>query len=429
MLRVDQLDKHFPRYTLFDPAVPIWCITPNAPRTQHRFFDTSPISPSGRYAALTRFPFEDHPPEPGDVAEVVLVDLAEGITRIVAETTAWEGQLGAQTQWGATDGQLFFNVMDTSDDANWRPHGVCMNVMAGAQRNLQGTVYMVSRNGLWAVSPCLKRTVCTQGGYGVLVPLEQVKRNEGAPDDDGVYLTDCTTGECKLLVSMKQFATCAGIDVSDGSALWGFHAKITPQNDRIGFVVRQLKPNAAEMSRVVRMFTMRLDGSELTEAITADQWSRGGHHPDFTPDGRQIIMNLKLDREHMRFVAVGYDGRNMRELHPTLTGSGHPSLHPRVPCIVTDSYLHEPMAFGDGTTPIRWCNLQTGEEVTVARIHTQPDCAGNHPDLPVPAGGVMRVDPHPAWDRSYRYITFNACPNGERQVFVADMQNLIDRAG
>ena len=69
------LSRHFPRYTEFDPLVPVWCITPKMDRTYHRFFDTSPFSPSGRYMGLTRMPFEDRMPQPGDAAEVVLVDI------------------------------------------------------------------------------------------------------------------------------------------------------------------------------------------------------------------------------------------------------------------------------------------------------------------------------------------------------------------
>jgi hypothetical protein len=38
---------------------------------------------------------------------------------------------------------------------------------------------------------------------------------------------------------------------------------------------------------------------------------------------------------------------------------------------------------------------------------------------------VMRVDPHPAWDRTWRYVTFNAFVDGTRRVFVADMKELI----
>jgi len=37
----------------------------------------------------------------------------------------------------------------------------------------------------------------------------------------------------------------------------------------------------------------------------------------------------------------------------------------------------------------------------------------------------MSVDAHPAWDRSWRYVTFNAFVGGTRRVFVADMGCLI----
>jgi len=38
---------------------------------------------------------------------------------------------------------------------------------------------------------------------------------------------------------------------------------------------------------------------------------------------------------------------------------------------------------------------------------------------------VMRVDPHPAWDRTWRYVTFNGFVGGSRRVFVADMRALL----
>lgn len=114
------LSDDFPRYTAFDPLVPVWCVTPNTGRTIHRFFDTSPFSPSGRYLALTRLPFEDRLPQPGDVAEVVRTDLETGEECVVAETQGWDTQLGAQAQWGADDTQLFFNDVGYTDLAGLR---------------------------------------------------------------------------------------------------------------------------------------------------------------------------------------------------------------------------------------------------------------------------------------------------------------------
>lgn len=80
--------------------VPVWCATPSCGGCFHRFFDTSPISPGGRWLALSRLRREDRMPLPGDPAEVVLVDLRDGRTTVVAESRAWDTQLGAQVQWG-----------------------------------------------------------------------------------------------------------------------------------------------------------------------------------------------------------------------------------------------------------------------------------------------------------------------------------------
>lgn len=58
------------------PAVPVYLVP--GQRMLHRFFDTSPISPSGRYLALFRLPYENRAPVPGDAGDVVLVDLKTG---------------------------------------------------------------------------------------------------------------------------------------------------------------------------------------------------------------------------------------------------------------------------------------------------------------------------------------------------------------
>ena len=64
-------------------------------RTIHRFFDTSPLSPSNKYLALFRFPYEDHSPKLGDAGEVILVDINTKKERVVAQSRGWEMQLGA----------------------------------------------------------------------------------------------------------------------------------------------------------------------------------------------------------------------------------------------------------------------------------------------------------------------------------------------
>ena len=81
--------------------------------------------------------------------------------------------------------------------------------------------------------------------------------------------------------------------------------------------------------------------------------------------------------------------------------------------MLTDAYPQEPVAFGDGTTPMRWIDVAESRETALVRIRTRSDHEQATP--------ALRVDPHPAWDRTFKRIAFNACPGGRRRVYVADV--------
>jgi hypothetical protein len=368
---------------------------------------------------LTRLPYEDRSPRPGDRAEILLVDLHTGETRVVAETRGWDTQLGAQVQWGADDASLFFNDVDVG---TWRPFGVRLDPATGVTQKLDGTVYMLSSDGARAASPDLVRIGVTQPGYGVVVPEERVPANDGAPADDGVYVTDTESGRCELLVSLREIVETAEphldpAEYVDGD-FYAFHVKWNPAGDRLQVVLRWL-PRAQEARGRMRaqLITMRADGSELRVAVPASLWGRGGHHPNWCPDGEHVLMNLRLDGRNMRFVRVRYDGSGLAPMVDGIEGSGHPTLHPNGRHVLTDAYLREPAAYGDGTVPIRLIDLDARAETTLARVPSTPLVSG-----PMEA---LRVDPHPAWDRSFRRIAFNAFLEGSRRVCIADLSGVV----
>ena len=421
------LDQNFPRYEAFEPAVPVWCVTPHVGRVIHRFYDTSPFSPSGRYLALTRLPYEDRTPRAGDVAEVVLVDLETGREGLVAETRGWDTQLGAQVQWGASDDELFFNDLDAK---HWRPFGVKLDPLTGERQQLDGTIYNVSPDARWSASPCLLRTARTQAGYGVIVPPAQVPVNSGAPENDGIYLTDLQSGETRLLLSIAELlrrANCNGHILPDPAKgdYYGFHAKWNLQGTRLIFIlrwaprVRGLFGRYREVSKSQmkkNVLTIEMQGGDPGEvhvAIPDTAWSRGGHHPNWCPDGDQVLMNLNLSGDGLRFAQARYDGTGRHALHDNIVGSGHPTMHPSNRYILTDAYPRESVAFGDGSIPIRLIDLQNGTDQNLIRINTRPDFRGPKKE--------MRVDAHPAWDPTFTRIAFNGYTNGTRRVFVAEI--------
>jgi hypothetical protein len=100
-----------------------------------RFFDTSPISPSGKYIALFRLPSEAQKPLPGQPGDVLLIDLKTGKEKIIARSCGWEMQLGASVKWGKSDDELYFNDVDT---VSWKVFAILFNPFTGANRKMGG---------------------------------------------------------------------------------------------------------------------------------------------------------------------------------------------------------------------------------------------------------------------------------------------------
>ena len=431
---MERFEKNFPRYTDYPSEVPVWCLTPQADANHiHRFFDTSPLSPSGRYVALTRLPDRDGEfPRPGDRVRIDVVDTFTGSCRTVWETAGWEYQMGANLNWGASDHELVFNDVDT--DA-WEPMIVVLDIESGSYRRIPGaSVYHVSPDGRRALSADAGAMRRTQGGYGVVLPDDRVRYNRGASSEDGIYLTDLSSGDRKLLISIAEVAERVLSPERRAeyarSEVYGFHTKWSPSGDRLMFSLRYFPDFGGRMFRMMAhdfsalrydVFTMRPDGSELFDAIPASEWEKHGHHTNWTPDGRFLTMNLNIERKRMRLCICGYDGSG---LHPIgdYTGSGHPSFLRNGRYGITDCYLHErEFVADDDSAPLRLFDLAEGTERVLTRIKIRT------PGLAV--AGDFRLDPHPVWCDNGNLLIFNAVQEGRRRVFVADTRRLNQVSG
>ena len=384
-------------------------------RVIHRFFDTSPMSPSGRYLALFRFPQEVTSPKPGEVGEVILVDRQTGKESVVAQSRGFEMQLGANVQWGNTDDDLYFNDVDTT---NWTAFAVKLNPLTGKSRRMQGTVFMASNDGTKLASYNLLASRWAQVGYGVVVPDANAPRNIGPVATDGIDITDTKTGAVKRIVTIKDIyeksVPSLAIPNPQDYEYYCFQVKWNPQGTRLLTTVQWSPKGGGPRRRSV--ITMRADGSDLHTAITPDQWAKGGHHINWVPDGEHLSMNLEVDgKPGLEIITVKYDGTDMKTVFTP--GSGHPSYNPMGgPLMVTDAYPGE-LGTTDGTVPIRLMNTKTGKEDAIVNIFLSE------------AQGEFRIDAHPAWDRSGRYVIFNGFQNGTRNVFMADLNDKVNEAG
>lgn len=419
------ISDKFQKYDTYNPLVSVWNVTHDIGSCIHRFFDTSPFSPSGRYLAILKMPYEDRLPKAGDEAQIYVIDLQTAEKMMVATTRGWETQLGANINWGTDDTQLYYNDVDINV---WQPYCVKLNPFTGEKKRLDGTIYRISPNGKHIISACMKRMRRTQYGYGVIVPDEYVPRNYGFADDDGLYITDTESGKCKLLVSIRDIFEKAKPKIDeekyrDGEC-YGFHCKYNPQGDRILFTLRWFKTEESQPWDMLFkhvdfwVVTMKTDGTDICVAVGPEQWEKGGHHINWFPDGENLSMNLCFDGDgKMYLTQCRYDGSNMKKIIDDIPGSGHPTVHPNGRYILTDAYAFEKVSYGDGTVPIRLVDLETKTEKAIIRVNV--DNAGNKLSV------ALRLDPHPAWSCDYSHIAFNGIVNGGRHVFVAEMKSII----
>jgi hypothetical protein len=405
---------------------PVTVVTPpdDTGRTQaggfiHTFFDVCPFSPSQRFLAVTRLPYGNRRPMFGDRADVCVIDLERETIRRVYETLAWELQLGANVQWGATDRFLY-----TNDVIDGRGTGVRIDLESGDATILAGPLYHVGPAETDIIGVSFDMLDLRQRGYGIPRALPVDRRSiDSVSETEGLWRTRLDTNTASLLVSVGRLVRSIGFEVPDHATAYPFHAKYNRDGSRIMQVVRvlhhEMKSRGAEKRFGRLAATFDAGGECIACAVPYERWSRGGHHPNWHPDGEHIVMNLMSDDDTLRFCQIRCDGTDFRVLSTRHRGGGHPSVNGKATFLLTDAYQGERRFLPGGSSwppnevPIRLLDLRSDEEASLCTVDT------------LGISGRFRVDPHPVWSRDYRRLCFNGMVNGARAVFVADVSAVI----
>ncbi len=428
----------------------VWRITSLNGSFIHRFFDTSPFSPSGRYLGVTRLPVTVD----SDQAQIVVIDLKTGRQMIVAESGAWASQLGAQVQWGARDDELIFNDIVVTKKKETSKHGltpefeakgVVFDMFKGRKRYLDCPVYQVSPDGTLAASPCLTKIHHTQIGYGItakqnlnvktqsnshgnfnrnLYPNISSKRysndNKGGSSDDGLFIINIASGDCRLLVSLAKIADF--LQLNGSYKLYSFHTKWSPDQKYILFVVRQLvnvdiPSQKAKSIRISHAIVVKYDPSDKSgqtpEMFKLISWSShitkwaqfslgNGNHPNWIPDmnSHRISMNIGNKFRHFWDLVVFdidpscFSNKNSNNSNSNGSvicvidtkvsnssnivfrkSTGHPLFHPDGRHVILDAGRSEIPWFEfdinqtPGYVPIRRVDTKTGKEEILMNVY------------------------------------------------------------
>jgi hypothetical protein len=399
-------------------------VTPDDGFYIHTFFDICPFSPSQKYLAVSKLPYQNRNAVYPDTLDICVIDLENETIANVYSTKGWGFQLGANLNWGTTDRYLYTN--DIIDN-----NAVCVRIDLETNeiKAFAGPMYHIAPDESAIIGFPLDLINNTQMGYGV-PKFRDIEEINGAPSDEGLWHTNLLTNQKKLLVSLKDTLEKADDpEYLKGGNCYFFHSKFNQQGTRIFQVMRCLfpeeninhlsdRPDHSKQGWNPMLFTFNSDGSEIKQSVTRKQWSARGNHPNWHPDGNHIVMNLTptwLGEKEMCYCMFQYTGNDFRILSRKNSGSGHPSINLESSYLLVDFYVEEYKKLNYKECPIKIINLNTDEDISICTVFT--DFNTKDPTL--------RLDPHPSWSRDYNKVCFNGAPEGKRQVFVADLNGVI----
>ncbi len=399
----------------FDLEVPVYKVTPDDGHYNYTYYDIPAHSPSNRFIAVTRVPFlEDRLPKFGEIADVCVIDLKEETISTVYKTKSWGFQTGALLHWGANDRYLYTN--DVFNDRN----AVCVQIdlETGKFTGFEGPMYNIAPNGQFIVGFPLELLNITQQGYGLpsKKPENPDKLPFGAASNEGIWKTDLEKNQKQLLLSLADVAAKVPIAAPEDNGTYYFwHSKVNPQSTKILQVLRCLFPDGRG-GRNPMVFTYNTDGTDLKFASGEFVWGQGGGHPNWHPDGLHIIRVMKPEGSggQNRYCQFLYDGSNFKIISNRIKGEGHPRITPDSKFITTDDFPYEN---GQQKLRIKLIELSSEQEVIIAKMKTS-----KRQEL---KNDTIRLDGHPTWDRNYKNLAFQAAPDGMRQVFIADLSDIV----
>jgi len=386
---------HFGR--LHDSVQPVTC------GPKHHFFgyyDKSPWNASGTLLAAHEVGFNDRPPGAADQAAIGVVHLNEGCRfDPLGETRAWNWQQGAMLQWHPADPE---RTLIHNDRRDGRFVAVVRDITGKEQRVYAEPFYALAPDGRHALSLNFARLHTHRPGYGyagVSDPWAQAFH----PVEDGIRLIDLETGQSRLIVSLAQLA---GMDPKPGMRgvhHWINHIQVSRSGTRFAFfhIWRVGKDGWS-----VRLYTCRLDGSELACLLDAEFIS----HYDWLDDDR-IFIWARVQGSGAHFYLCDRRDRSRRVIGDgVLTDDGHGSFSPDRKWILNDTY---PDTYGMRTLMLY--HPETGRRTDIARLYSPKSRWW----------GEIRCDLHPRWSRDGTRVCVDSVHDGSRQMYIASVARYL----
>ncbi len=405
---------------------------------QHHFFgyyNKSPWDTSGRYLLAQRVSMRTADLDGSEIAEVGYFDLDDADRfHTVAETTAWNWQMGSQLQWlnGLPGRQFIFNSRRQVSAADEPYADFCATVCdlnSGESRALALPIYVVAPNSDWALCVDYSRFEVTHPTIGYRAS-ELEPALENAPAEDGIYRMNLHSGEAELILSLQSLTQFQPVASMASATHWVTHLEINPASTQFLFIHRWTERVEDETCFLHRLFRVNPDGSDLRLLECTDHplpqlqsgfdaaqvgvfdYEKSEYqisHPAWKNDHQIIVWGPHQGEIHYHL----YDQKS-GEVEvigaESLNENGHMTYSPDGKWILSDTYpddlSNERLLF--------LYDVEQEQRYDIGSFYTDPNL-----------GKPNRCDLHPRWRADGRQVCIDSIHEGERQIYLLDVAELI----
>lgn len=371
------------------------------------YYDRNPWDPQGEHHLVLRVDQADRLPEPGETADIGIVDRRRNL-RLVTRTRAWNHQQGAMELFlPRRPGCFIYNDLDADTGRLIaRIFDLKTNREIG---HFDVPIYAITPDGHYGISLDFGRI--PRRGYSYADAPLPPDLQPADPDRSGLTLVDLTTGQTKLIVSYRTMLARHPFGYGlAGQRIWLNHAIFNCNGSRVLWLLRHCdEDNRSGCFWRTYMYTSDLSGSDVACILPEPYWTGQISHQIWGRTPREILVDANwLGKGH---AAVVFDESCRPFVARSLSaGTGrmaHLVFSPDGSRILADSYPD-----ADGMQTLSLLDAASGAVETLGRFR--------HRQLPGTPVDV-RCDLHPRWSRDGKTVTVDSIHDGKRALYLLEL--------
>lgn len=369
-------------------------LSPNDGHYVHGFYNLQPWSTDHQRFLCHRLPFADRMPTGSESAEIGWIEISSGRFCPLAETLAWNFQLGSMLQW-LDENRVIYNTRK-NDAFVARVH----SLVDDSIRDLPSTFFAIAPSGGEVLGFDMARGAAVNPGYcytGTNYPLF----DRSAPEGEGIVCMDTSSGASRLLASYKELADrFAGPSWQREPVMIG-RILYNADGSRAVFSFRFWMKETRQRHTVLIVLSPR---TGAMAQLLPNHWSPA--HFDWLGKDHLLVWCQPEEGSAARFHLVSCIGEAPVPIAGSkLTVDGHVAFCRQGSAILTDTFRQK-----DGNQHLMLYERETDQLTHLARF-------------PAPSRPTdLRCDLHPCLSRDERLLAVDSFHEPFRGIYAARLE-------